>query len=524
MKKAIIIIGAVGVFLISGSSIAAEWHPLGSRGQATYAVLLDPKDDRRIYLGVDNAVLFSGDRGENWETSLGIGGGRVRVSSLSFGGSRNEKIFAATARGLFCSQDEGLNWQRIFKGRNRQESSCVASVATQESVYLATRAGLFVSRDNGRSWHKEGPDLKGAQIYALSRDREDPAAIYVCSDKGLYASFDDGKQWRRLVIDRPVIDNEEGDCGISADEDDEEEDSEGMMQLAVDACSKDTLYLTTMKGMYKSTDRGLSWVSLPESGLVERSQRVLLSADNGLLYAATKQGVFGFTQGHWQYISEGLPTGAIYALADDGPGNLYVAGENGLYRLVLREEEVLDKEAAQKDTESISSEPDIRQLQEAAITYCELNPEKIARWRKLAANKALLPEISVGIERDTSDLWHWETGSTTKNGDDCLIKGRGPVAWDVTLSWDLGELIWNDDQTSIDVRSRLMVELRTDVLESLTKMYYERLRLKMELKHLALEEVKKRREHELRIQELAAQLDALTGGYFSAYEPARTGQ
>jgi hypothetical protein len=52
---------------------------------------------------------------------------------------------------------------------------------------------------------------------------------------------------------------------------------------------------------------------------------------------------------------------------------------------------------------------------------------------------------------------HWETGSTTKNDDDVLRKGRDSLDWNVSLSWDLGELIWNGDQTSIDVRSKLMV-------------------------------------------------------------------
>lgn len=77
--------------------------------------------------------------------------------------------------------------------------------------------------------------------------------------------------------------------------------------------------------------------------------------------------------------------------------------------------------------------------------------------------------------------WRWESGSTTKSEDDMLRKGRDNIDWGVTLSWNLGELIWNDDQTSIDVRSRLMVELRDDILDEITKLYFERLRVKMEL-------------------------------------------
>jgi hypothetical protein len=60
-----------------------------------------------------------------------------------------------------------------------------------------------------------------------------------------------------------------------------------------------------------------------------------------------------------------------------------------------------------------------------------------------------------------------------------------------------------------------MVQLRDDILDEVTKLYFERLRVKAELDNLAIEDRKKRFEKELRIAELTANLDALTGGYFS---------
>ncbi|TRZ93917.1 hypothetical protein D4R78_07285, partial [bacterium] len=104
---------------------------------------------------------------------------------------------------------------------------------------------------------------------------------------------------------------------------------------------------------------------------------------------------------------------------------------------------------------------------------------------------------------------------TTKTDDDILRRGRDSINWDVSLKWDLSELIFNDAQTSIDVRSRLMVQLRDDILDEVTKLYFERLRVKMELDGLSIIERKKRSGKELRVQELTASLDALTGGYFS---------
>ncbi len=60
-----------------------------------------------------------------------------------------------------------------------------------------------------------------------------------------------------------------------------------------------------------------------------------------------------------------------------------------------------------------------------------------------------------------------------------------------------------------------MVQLRDDILDEVTKLYFERLRVKMEIDGMAIEDRKKRSSKLLRLEELTASIDALTGGYFS---------
>ena len=76
-------------------------------------------------------------------------------------------------------------------------------------------------------------------------------------------------------------------------------------------------------------------------------------------------------------------------------------------------------------------------------------------------------------------------------------------------------MFWNSSQTAIDVRSRLMVQLRRNVLNEVTRVYFERKRLLAEFAAHPAEDPVLLRERELRVQELGAQLDALTGGWFS---------
>ena len=52
-------------------------------------------------------------------------------------------------------------------------------------------------------------------------------------------------------------------------------------------------------------------------------------------------------------------------------------------------------------------------------------------------------------------------------------------------------------------------------MDEVNKLYFERLRVKSELDNLPIEDRKERLDKELKLEELTASLDALTGGYYS---------
>ncbi|MDO8602623.1 MAG: hypothetical protein Q7O04_02100 [Candidatus Omnitrophota bacterium] len=158
-------------------------------------------------------------------------------------------------------------------------------------------------------------------------------------------------------------------------------------------------------------------------------------------------------------------------------------------------------------------EPTINDVQNAACEYAEVHPDKIKEWRKFANKKAILPNVSVGLDRYVTDYWHWDSGTSP----DTLQKGKDTVSWDIAMSWDLGDLMWSSDQTAIDVRSKLMVELRDDIMNEITRTYFERRRLQIEMLASPPKDLRLSLEKELRLQELTADIDALTGNYFSTH-------
>ena len=157
--------------------------------------------------------------------------------------------------------------------------------------------------------------------------------------------------------------------------------------------------------------------------------------------------------------------------------------------------------------------PAITEVQEMAIEYAEVSPDKIKGWRDAARWKAILPRFSLSYSEDYNDnieIYKAASSSYVVNGP----RERGND-WGMGRAWDLSDLIWNGAQTSIDVRSKLMVQLRDDILEDVTRLYFERKRLINEVNSLKKENVQKLQSKLLRIEELTAYIDAYTGGGFS---------
>ena len=152
-------------------------------------------------------------------------------------------------------------------------------------------------------------------------------------------------------------------------------------------------------------------------------------------------------------------------------------------------------------------------MREAAILYAEVHPDKIKRWRRQAYLKALLPTVDIGVGRDRTDNVTVDQGTFPKFQ---LVNTQDQKSGlDLSIKWELAHLIWSDDQTSIDVRSKLMTQLRNDIVDQVTRTYFERRRLQASMLAEPPAEQAGILEKELRLQELTALIDGLTGGYFS---------
>ncbi|MCM8780368.1 MAG: hypothetical protein NC908_00370 [Candidatus Omnitrophica bacterium] len=515
------------VFIITLNCFAEDlvWRQISQELTDISAVTLHPDNPDIIYVGSSRGVFKTEDAGQTWRNILFSQG---KVNFLLFDRDEGNSIYAATEKGLYFSDDQGRHWRRVFKGKNRLEDNCISIAVLPHQIYLGTRAGLFLSKeikkDDGRNWYKDPGILADIPVLAIAYRLEGSgsAQIYLANTEGVFRAK--AGLWDKIFTAH--LSEDDKDKFLLEDTLEDHPDSASCSDLryiSIDPHNSGVLYLSTQKGVYKTEDDGKTWKPLSSQGLLSRDVRFLFVSSKRNLYAATESGIFRFDEEElrWQELSLRLMVKKINGLALDNQDNLYAATDKGLFKAnlaLLSQDDKYDVLAPY-----IKGEPGIREVHQAAIEYAEVSPEKIKQWRRQAAKRALLPRLSIDMDYDKNKTISnsiWGTYGTNCNpgkyfvGPDDTTNYRNRN-WSISLTWELGDLIWSDDQTNIDVRSRLMVQLRDDILDEVTKIYFERLRIKMELLNLPFQDKNKRCEKELKIQELTAMLDALTGGYFS---------
>ncbi len=488
-------------------------------------IAVSPDNAGVVYLASSKALYKTINGGKSWSEIVSFKGTANAITTLAIDPLNSAIVLAGTMDGLYMSGDRGKNWKRAFTGFGGLEAS-ILSVAIHPvepgAIFIGTKAGLFRSDSGGKGWKRIQQIPTNAVVSSLSLTSSKPHTLFAATDRGVFRRREGDKGWERLPVDfspiaREIVEEtyEETVNGVTPD----------MRWVMVDPTDDETIYLATSDGLLISHDSGMNWRHGGNTGLVSRDIRNLAvtSSEPEAIYGATKRGVFRYNEQSrsWSPLYKGLTSSDVRFIAagqNDSP-ILWAATRRGAFIAVAVQEgeiAVQGGEEAEKILSHIGDEPTINELLRAAIEYAEVAPGKIKRWRSAAAKKAWLPDLRVAYDKasDWQSSTYFYSTTTQKYTDDDITSGRD-WAWSVSATWDLGELVWNNDQTSIDTRSRLMVQLRDDVLNEVTRLYFERKRLQAELLHSPPQGVMEKVEKELRFQELTADIDALTGFYLS---------
>lgn len=181
-------------------------------------------------------------------------------------------------------------------------------------------------------------------------------------------------------------------------------------------------------------------------------------------------------------------------------------------------------ETPEQVLQQFSGEPTIQQVHAWANEYANTSPTQVQRWLAQSVAFATLPEVTLEYElQNDYDLgYEYQTadGADPVAGVDVLAVAqdadRGQTQqYQVRLQWELDRLIMSSERIRVINEAQDIVKLRDKVLAEATRLYYERRRLQVDRLLTPKTDLVARVKDELRLMELTANLDALTGGAFS---------
>jgi photosystem II stability/assembly factor-like uncharacterized protein len=535
------------VCLSAGLSASADkqdviWNEMsrGIRDSNLYTVAADPENRSIIYTSSGSSLYRTSDGGSTWSEILSFRASGKGINAIAIAPAHPDTVFAGSDDGVYRSHDRGLNWKRIFKGVGVLQNS-VRTIAVHPrdpgTLYIGTLRGIFKTENSGTDWTRGRNLPTGAIITSIAIDPVSPDILYAATDMGIYKSLNGGALWIRILKSNfPEKDNliPALQSSIESGESDYHEIKSTITEkikirsLAVDQGDSRIIYAGMHEGLFISRDSGMTWNAAAILGLLSRNIRHITvgPADSGRVYAATGRGVFTYSMSFkaWEELHKGITTPDIRYLASgphlkDKAHTIWAATKRGIFKTGPAEQHadfVVGDRTEEDILSMFSHEPSIEEIRAATIEYADVHPDKIRNWRKEAANRAWLPDIRFAYDkgRDWHSSNYFYSTAKEKFKDDDITQGNDK-GWAVSLTWELGDLIWNNDQTSIDNRSKLMVQLRDDMLNEVTRLYFERRRLQVDMRMSSPVDQRSRIDMELRLQELTASIDSLTGSYLS---------
>jgi hypothetical protein len=478
-----------------------------SGGEYAQCVEYDAENDE-LWLGTSAGLYRSPDLGGTWEKHELPPGG-LSVTGITF---NRGNIVISTQHGLYAETGGKKAWARVTLKR-----ALLGAVKTGEDTVISwDKAAAYLLDVSDRTVERE----IGNEVF---HGRIDGAAfsggfVYVLTDETVYSSGNNMGTWDSFLMEKSSAEEiAMVSIGEGADNAAEKEEKGGILSINADG----EVIVGGHDVLYELKDGKVAG-NIPLSGITAGRVRNAVKVGD-CLYIVTDKDVLKLADdgGLWKRVFsvQGDDRGVSLRSFSGKPGGRFLTLLTSKGVFLLSDESMTDIRKTVSESQAkvvnlplVTAGPDLISVHRAAVTYSDVQPEKIERWKQQARIKALMPKVDVDMSRSTGENVEIYTSATTSYSV-CGPKDTSN-GWRLGLSWDLADLIWSTDQTSIDTRSKLNAELRNEILQDVTRLYFERKKLVGEM---ASGRVRARDlpDKLLRVEELTAYIDAYTGGWFS---------
>ena len=265
-----------GSFLFAGTSSkgvfrssnqGATWTPANS-GLENATVLSFTKDQTYLYAGTNSGVYRSSNNGTTW-IAANNGIQTQLVTNMVIGGGF---LFAGTSgQGVYRSADQGNTWANA-NGGALNFSIIFAMCYVNNLLIVEADNYLFKTRDAGDTW---SVDQGSTAFYVIKHFLVLGDTVLASARNGIFRSYNGGKTFTNF---QPVLSDEN-------------------TELLGFTFSNRIVYTCEKRGMFRSTNIGVTWSSIPATGLRfgTRFNNYFAQSGNSFLIGMDELGVFRST-------------------------------------------------------------------------------------------------------------------------------------------------------------------------------------------------------------------------------------
>jgi photosystem II stability/assembly factor-like uncharacterized protein len=213
----------------------SKWAP-GAGGMGLHTILIDPKNQDRIYIAISSAGAFrTDDGGKNWKPiNRGLNSRYIPnptaeighcVHRIAFHPAKPNTLFMQKHWDVLRTDDAGENWHEV-SGNLPTDFGFVVDVHAHEpeTIYVIPiksdaehfvpdgKLRVYRSKTGGNEWEPLTKGLPQEHCYvnvlrdAMSIDQLDSCGVYFGTTGGqVYASADSGDSWAPIVRDLPAV-------------------------------------------------------------------------------------------------------------------------------------------------------------------------------------------------------------------------------------------------------------------------------------------------------------------------------
>jgi hypothetical protein len=450
-----------------------------------------------------------------------LAGGRLETPTPASGdAARRVSRVVATARAIAVATEEGIHWSRDGRRFARVEGAFGTRTSPEsEDFFDDEETGADAEPEPGfdgdagsprapSDTSVRDPEVRVGLALVESVDPQEPATLWIAAARGLFrARLDtrDGAARVRAVSVRtpiglrPAIDVAAGPWGVLALGDrallerDPTDRHWRVHRPELPPGASPTRLLATPSGVWIASERGIleaerpgaSWTRAEEPA---GSMRVTdLASTAGHLLAAGARGLLVGTPG-----PSSAPAGSAAFGAEEAP--------------------------AAWPTSAAACDPPIADVRRAVLVHLDLHGERTRQMWAGVNKRALLPVVTLDGSYGSDRIRTFTRDEAFLSNDFRILHDRDRDSHrnrevSLRLVWDLRDFVYHDEQIDVSTELRRTIELRDDVLDEVHQLYFDRRRLLATLAREPASGVDPSEER-LRADELAASLDAWTGGWF----------